>query len=52
MSVNRIERFLPDAPLPRARKLREIRKRVLERSYESDEKLSRAVDRLLERLQG
>lgn len=49
---NRIDRFLPDAPEPRAERLREIRALVLDRSYETREKLARALDRLVEKLRG
>lgn len=52
MPRNRIDRFLPDAPEPRAEKLREIRTLVRERSYETREKLAKALDLLIEKLRG
>jgi len=52
MPRNRLDRFLPNAPEPRDEKLREIRARVRERSYETPEKLESALGRLLERLGG
>ena len=50
MSRNRIDRFLPDAPEPRAEKLREIRALVRECGYETRVKLELALDRLIARL--
>jgi hypothetical protein len=52
MPRNRIDRFLPDAPEPRVEKLRLIRTLVRDRAYETREKLSRALDRLVAKLRG
>jgi hypothetical protein len=50
MARNRIDCFLPDAPEPRAERLRAIRSLVRDRCYETREKLERALDRLISKL--